>query len=178
MVFLPYRRLDLAGQHAYQSSWFVATLGERLLFLFLFRKCRRLSSCDTASEQLHRDRLWCLYHRTVFHLHGQLPRYTLYLSLSTHHGPEGIFLSTLSLGSTHPVGSGRVLREEGEGWERGWGVHRKNHQTLTWVVVLGPHEHLLYPCRTILLISGYFFQALFSLTVCDILLLFFIRFFS
>lgn len=137
---------------------------EDYVFFFLFRKCRRLSKLWHGFWTAPRGRLWCLYHRTVFHLHGQLPRYTLYLSLSTHMVQRGSSLSTLSLGSTHPVGSGRVLREEGEGVGRGDGeCAGRTISRLPGAVVLGPHEHLFYPCRTILLISGYFFQALFFL---------------
>ena len=92
-----------------------------------------LESAEGFPRTAPRGRLWCLYHRTVFHLHGQLPRYTLYLSLSTHHGPEGIFPVYPFPGIHSPSRKWEGFEGGGGGgWERGWGVHRKNHQTLTW----------------------------------------------
>lgn len=52
------------------------------VFFFLFRKRRRFSELWHSFWTAPRGRLWCLYHRTVFHLHGRLPRYSLYMFLS------------------------------------------------------------------------------------------------
>ena len=137
---------------------------EDYVFFFLFRKCRRLSKLWHGFWTAPRGRLWCLYHRTVFHLHGQLPRYTLYLSLSTHMVQRGSSLSTLSLGSTHPVGSGRVLREEGEGVGRGMGSAQEEPSAAylgLWCLV---HVNTYFTlAEPYCWFQGIFFQALFFL---------------
>lgn len=154
-------------------------LGKTVISFFSLESAEGFPSYDTASEQLHEAGYDAYITGLCFiSMANYLGTHCTCLCQHTM-VQRGSSLSTLSLGSTHPVGSGRVLREEAEGVGRGEGeCTGRTIKRLPGVVVLGPHEHLLYPCRTILLISGYFFQALFSLTVCDILLLFFIRFFS
>ena len=154
---------------------------------FSLESAEGFPSYDTASEQLHEAG----YDAYITGL--------CFISMANYLGthctclcqytmiPRGIFPVYPFPGIHSPNRKWEGLREEGEGWvgegERTGGTI----ECLPGVVALRPHEHLLYPCRTVLLISRYVFLFFFfkicfsgsvSLTVCDILFLFFIRFFS
>lgn len=119
---------------------------------FLFRKCRRFSKLWHGFRTAPRGRLWCLHHRTVLHLHGQLSRYSLFLLLSNSLWSRGD-LTCLLFPWDPLMRSGRVLRSEcREGWGRGPGAHAgMKHHPLP-VLWYSAHTSTFYPCWTMLLI--------------------------
>lgn len=138
-------------------------LGKTVFSFFSLESAEGFPSYDTASEQLHEagydayitglcfismasylgTRCTCLCQHTMVR-RGIFPVYPFPGIHSTNRKWEGF------------EGGG------GGGWVGVGECTGRTIKCLPGVVVLGPHEHLFYPCGTILLISRYFFPFFFQ----------------